>query len=129
MFSISTSPSIINLLIGDVMGMTGFAEPNNTNLLFFSSQQDISDILVYIMFACLPTMLCAIPCIAICCGPKHHHEDVPDEFAEVKAVHDDEQDKLMGDSVNQEVDDVEKMLQAHAPKDGGDHGAGEIFIH
>ena len=33
--SISTSPSIITLLIGDVMGLTGFAEPNDPDLLWF----------------------------------------------------------------------------------------------
>ena len=37
--NISTSPPIINLLIGDVMGMTGFAEKNDDRYQFFDGQQ------------------------------------------------------------------------------------------
>ena len=33
--SISTSPSIISLVIGDVMGLVGLAEENNQKLLWF----------------------------------------------------------------------------------------------
>ena len=33
--NISTSPSIITLLIGDVMGLTGFATANVPSLLYF----------------------------------------------------------------------------------------------
>lgn len=94
--TISTSPSIITLLIGDVMGLTGFASKNNPNLLWFPQQQDISNYLVYITFICLPIMLCAIPCIAICCGKKHSN-DVPDEFAGVQAHNNDDEDRnLLG---------------------------------
>lgn len=127
--TISTSPSVITLLIGDVMGMTGFAKPNNPNLLWFSSQQDISDILVYITFVCLPIMLCAIPCIAICCGKKHHH-DVPDEFAGVSAHNngDDDERHLIGND-DKDIGDIEEMLAKHCPQDDGDHSVGEVFIH
>lgn len=34
----NNSPSIINLVIGDIMGLTGLATPNDPNLLWFSSQ-------------------------------------------------------------------------------------------
>jgi len=76
---ICTSPSIINIVIGDVMGLTGFAAANKEEYLWFSSQQTISNILVYITFICLPTMLCAIPCIHICCHKKHH-DVIAEEF-------------------------------------------------
>lgn len=36
--NISTSPSIINLLIGDVMGLTGFADKNEPMYQWFDSQ-------------------------------------------------------------------------------------------
>lgn len=77
--SISTSPSIINLVIGDVMGLTGFATPNNPDYLWFPAQQTTSNILVYITFICLPIMLCAIPCIHIFCHKKHH-DVIAEEF-------------------------------------------------
>ena len=77
--NICTSPSIINIVIGDVMGLTGFAAANKEEYLWFSSQQTISNILVYITFICLPTMLCAIPCIHICCHKKHH-DVIAEEF-------------------------------------------------
>lgn len=69
--NIATSPSIITLVIGDVMGLTGFAKTNNQMYLFFDKQQLISDILVYSTFISLPLMLCCIPCIHICCHRKH----------------------------------------------------------
>ena len=124
--TISTSPSIITLLIGDVMGLTGFAQKNSPDLLYFDKQQDISNILVYITFICLPVMLCAIPCIAICCGKKHH-DNVPDEFAGVQAHNDAEETNLLGG--DKDMNDIEEMLEKHCPHDDGDHGAGEVFIH
>lgn len=127
--TISTSPSIITLLIGDVMGLTGFSTPNDENLLYFSAQQSVSNILVYITFICLPVMLCAIPCIQICCGPKHHDE-VPDEFAGVSAHNngDDDERRLIGGDEN-DIGDIEEMLEKHCPKEGDHGGVGEIFIH
>jgi len=86
-------------------------------------------VLVYITFICLPIMLCAIPCIAICCGKKHHH-DVPDEFAGVSAHNngeDDERNLLGGDE--KDIGDIEEMLSKHCPHDDGDHSVGEVFIH
>ena len=74
---ISTSPSIITLMIGDIMGLVGLSDPNNESWQFYDNQQAISNILVYIVFIALPLMLCAIPCLHICCGPKH---EVPEEF-------------------------------------------------
>ena len=126
---ISTSPSIITLLIGDIMGLTGFSQPNDPNLLYFAQQQQVSNILVYITFICLPIMLCAIPCIAICCGPKHHDE-VPDEFAGVSAHNNgaEDEDHLIGGN-EKDIGDIEEMLEKHCPK-GDDHGGiGEVFIH
>lgn len=127
--TISTSPSIITLLIGDVMGLTGLSTPNDLDLLYFPEQQDISNALVYTVFICLPIMLCAIPCIQICCGPKHHAE-VPDEFAGVSAHNngDDDERRLIGGDEN-DIGDIEEMLEKHCPKDSGDHSIGEIFIH
>jgi len=73
-------------------------------------------------------MLCAIPCIAICCGPKPH-DDVPDEFAAVSAHNNDDEDNLLGGSNDKDIGDIEEMLEKHCPK-GDDHGSvGEIFIH
>lgn len=82
--NISTSPPIINLLIGDVMGLAGLSTKNELSLQFWPSQQQTSNILVYIVAVCLPTMLCAIPCIAICCGPKADHPE-EDEVMAVSA--------------------------------------------
>jgi len=61
------------------MGITGFATPNNEAYLWFPAQQTTSNLLVYITFIALPTMLCAIPCIHICCHKKHH-EVIAEEF-------------------------------------------------
>jgi len=133
-FSVSTSPSIITLVIGDIMGPTGFAEPNNPNLYFFPAQQDISNLLLIITVVCLPLMLCTIPCMAICCGPKHH-EEIPDEFQGVQAHNKSEEDDgLLGagadeGDIQDDIRDVEEMLKNHSPKEEGDHGAGEMFIH
>lgn len=128
--TISTSPSIITIVIGDVMGLTGFAKMIEPSLLYFDSQQEVSDILVYITFICLPIMLCAIPCIAICCGKKHDAH-VPDEFAGVSAHNNGEEDDerhLIGGE-DKDMNDIEDMLQKHCPQEDGDHGVGEIFIH
>lgn len=73
-------------------------------------------------------MLCAIPCIAICCGPKHHGDDVPDEFTGVAAHSDDDERHLIGGD-DKDIGDIEQMLEKHCPKDSGDHGVGEVFIH
>lgn len=78
--NVATSPQIITLVIGDIMGLIGLSEANDPKYFWFEQQQEISNILVYMTFISLPIMLCAIPCIYICCGPKHH-DDVPDEFA------------------------------------------------
>merc|ERR1712242_3368 len=93
--NITTSPAIINLLIGDVMGLTGFAPKNELAYQFWDSQQATSNALVYITFICLPVMLCAIPCIHICCGPRAHHDD-DDEVVGVNAHKDEEERGLIG---------------------------------
>ena len=72
-------------------------------------------------------MLCAIPCIAICCGGKKH-DHVPDEFAGVQAHNDAEEANLLGGG-DKDMNDIEEMLAKHCPHDDGDHGAGEVFIH
>jgi len=130
-FNISTSPSIISVVIGDVMGIVNFAP--KVEILYFDSQQKISDILVYITFICLPIMLCAIPCIAICCGAGKHHDDVPDEFSAVAAHNagEEEEAQLVGgdDDMKDDIRNVEEMLKAHSPQDEGSHNVGEIFIH
>ncbi len=130
--SISTSPSIIVVVIGDVMGLTGFAAKNLPSLQWFDGQQEISNILVYITFLFLPIMLCAIPCIALCCGPKHQaHEG--DEFQAVEAHNreDDEQNALIrGDDMkDSDIRDVEEMLKQHSPKADNHDGIGEVCIH
>ena len=79
--SISTSPSIISLVIGDVMGLVGLAEENNENLLWFDNQQAFSNLLVQITFISLPVMLCAIPCLQICC-PKSHEPSEEYDYIE-----------------------------------------------
>ena len=131
--TISTSPSIIVVVIGDVMGLTGFAAKNPDSLQWFDGQQEISNILVYITFLFLPIMLCAIPCIHICCGPKHE-EHGEDGFQAVAAHNRDEDEsaKMLGnneDIRDSDIRDVEEMLKQHSPKEGGHDSTGEIFIH
>ena len=77
-------------------------------------------------------MLCAIPCIHICCGKKSHaHED---QFDQVNAAGRDENQQLLrqdddADDNAGSMNDVEQMLMKHCPK-GDDHdNLGEIFIH
>jgi V-type H+-transporting ATPase subunit a len=72
-------------------------------------------------------MLCAIPCIHICCGPKHH--DVPDEFASVKAYNEEENIGLMGDKggMADDMRDIEEMLKSG--KAENHDSTGELFIH
>lgn len=128
--TLSTSPSIITLLIGDIMGPTGFAEKNDENLYFYEQQGDIANILVIITAICLPIMLCAIPCIAICCGEKHDdHEE--DGVAGVAAhSKEDDREKLMGnDDQENRMQEIEQMLKLHCPKEESHGGAGEVFIH
>ena len=131
--TLSTAPSIINLLIGDVMGPTGFADKNDALFYFFDKQQDISNILVLITFICLPIMLCAIPCIAICCGPKHEDHEDEDGVAGVAAHNKDEdREKLMGngaDGLENNIMEIEQMLKLHCPKEDSHGGIGEVFIH
>lgn len=129
--NISTSPSIISLIIGDIMGVIGLSTPNDPDFFYFSSQQDVSNILLLITAICLPTMLCAIPCIQICCGGKHHAEaDVPDNFTGVQAIKHEEEKGLMGDDdLHDGQIDIMEMLKSHSPKESGDHGVGETFIH
>jgi len=129
--NIATSPSIITLIIGDTMGLAGLADPNNELYLWFDAQQTISDILVYITVIMLPTMLCAVPCIFICCGPKDHHNDVPDEFSHVSAA-DEEGNRLIVDNDDDLKDgfrDIEDMLKQHYRKEESHGEVGEIFIH
>lgn len=71
-------------------------------------------------------MLCAIPCIAICCHKKKPH--VPDEFAGVQAHNEAEETNLLGGG-DKDMNDIEEMLEKHCPHDDDDHGAGEVFIH
>ena len=132
MLSISTSPSIIVVVINDVMGITGLAEPNALWSQWFSGQQEISNILIYITFVFLPVMLCAIPCTHICCGKKHDaHED---QFDQVNAAGRDENQQLLrqdddADDNSASMTDVEQMLMKHCPKEENHDNLGEIFIH
>jgi len=76
-------------------------------------------------------MLCAIPCIHICCGPKHHAHSADHEFQAVSAHNRDEDQRLLGhedDFKDSDIQDVEDMLKQHSPKEGS-HETGEIFIH
>jgi len=128
--NISTSPSIIVVLIGDIMGLTPLSEANPDYYQWFGNQQAISDALVYAAFALLPVMLCAIPCIHICCGKKHgDHGD--DQFDQVHAAGRDESQQLLNndDDVSGGMNDVEQMLKLHCPKAENHDNIGEIFIH
>jgi len=70
------------------MGLTGLSTVNYDYYQYFAGQQQISNILVIITFIMLPIMLCAIPCMHICCGKKHaEHED---NFENVAAQNGDE---------------------------------------
>jgi len=71
-------------------------------------------------------MLCAIPCVHICCHKKSAH--VPDEFAGVQAHNDDDTNHLIGGG-DKDIGDIEEMLEKHCHNDDGDHGLGEVFIH
>lgn len=130
--SLSTSPSIIVVVINDVMGITGLADPNELWSQWFPGQQDISDALIYVTFVFLPVMLCAIPCIHICCGKKHDaHED---QFDQVNAAGRDENQQLLrqdddADDNSASMTDVEQMLMKHCPKEESHDNIGEIFIH
>ena len=132
--NISTSPSIITVVIGDIMGLTGFADKNEKAFLWFDQQQDISNILVYITFICLPLMLCTIPCVHMCCH-KSHAPQANDEFVHAQAhggQGEEESHALMQNNDGLKDGDirvVEQMLMQHAPKDEGDHSLGEVFIH
>ena len=126
--NVATSPQIITVMIANTMGLAGLAEANNPDYLWFSSQQTVSNILVYLTVICLPLMLCGIPCIFICCGPKHH-EEVPDQFNQIAAA--DEEGRLIDqdDDLKYGMRDIEDMLSKHAPKEDAHGGIGEIFIH
>lgn len=119
------------VVIGDVMGQIGFAAKNPADLQWFAGQNKIALYLVLITAICLPIMLCAIPCIHICCGKKHHAAG-EDEFHSVSAHNRDEDQRLLGrssdDLKDSDIQDVEDMLKQHSPK-AESHETGEIFIH
>jgi len=92
----------------------------------------MADILTYATFGLLPVMLCGIPCMAICCGKKHHPEEQhDDEFDRVQAANRDENQQLLQDEDDSasKMTDVEDMLKLHCPKEGNHDGLGEVFIH
>jgi|Transcript_29663 V-type H+-transporting ATPase subunit a len=71
-------------------------------------------------------MLCAIPCIHICCGKKHEDHD---EFDQVHGAGRDENQQLLNQDDGESMSDVEQMLKLHCPKAESHDNLGEIFIH
>jgi len=83
----------------------------------------------------LPVMLCAIPCIHICCGGKKKDSQAADEFERVEEDMEEEEERLLlrtdaysETNSNKEFRDMEDVLKQLAPREE-EVETGELFIH
>ena len=90
--------------------------------------------MLYLSFAFLPVMLCAIPCIHICCGSKSPRQAEDDEFVNSARQDEEESQRLLQDNQLDSVRDnsftesMESVINSHREKEHQDT-TGEVFIH
>jgi V-type H+-transporting ATPase subunit a len=83
-FRINSAPSIITVMINNFLagGNQPFVENNGTTIdvYFFNGQKQISEMLIVIVFICVPLMLCVKPCAMLCCKYGVPHDEHAQEF-------------------------------------------------
>ena len=71
---INQAPSVITVMINNFLagGNQEFivGDPS-TNVFFFKGQKQISEMLIVIVFICVPIMLCTKPCVMMWCKKPH----------------------------------------------------------
>jgi len=111
----------------------------------FNGEREISNILAIMIVVSVPLFLCVKPCVALCCGPKHHEDEHAEaqfeEIAANRAIEGSDTELLRGkgDLVNGGGDSAEvykadlkqweAILVAEYGPQGHHGGVGELFIH
>ena len=114
---------------GNNVALNSFTGKNYDNYLF-EDQRLISETLVLLVIISVPLFLCVKPCIALCCGPKHHHDEPSgSQFDQIHGQG--ESGALISQDPHYKKDlaQFEKVLVAEYGPQGHHGGVGEIFIH
>lgn len=136
---IAMAPSIITVMINNFLagGNQDVVYDGKTeNVLFFPSQQSLSETFVVIALICVPLMLCCKPIILAVTMPKHAHGEAGEQFEEIKPVEGEGKQLLSAEGGSGDPQaDAQADIRAYEAilNEGGDghdnHAIGEIFIH